>query len=74
MLNSVALYTSFFALTSCSIFAEAANAIQVTVPPSPPTHNTVDPNFLGVSVELSFAGQYCKSFSSPSTFDVNTVK
>ncbi|KAG6911248.1 hypothetical protein DXG01_003115 [Tephrocybe rancida] len=51
--------TPFIALSlGLAIFA-AADPITVSVPSTAPGHNVVQPNFLGISLELSFMDEYC---------------
>lgn len=53
-------------LASCFVSAVAADAVQVTLPSSPPGDNVtaVYPNFFGISFELSFINYYFGNDSS----------
>ncbi|KAH9482581.1 hypothetical protein JR316_0004681 [Psilocybe cubensis] len=51
--------SSFFALVAfCALPLVLADAIHVSVPSTPPSNHIVQPNFLGISFELSFVSEY----------------
>lgn len=52
------------ALAALATAALGATTVQVAFPPAP-THGTVNSNFLGLSVELSFFNIYCAPLPSP---------
>ena len=57
--GTVVLYTLLFS-TLVVLPEVAADPISIAVPPSPPSTHAVQPNFLGISLELSFMDEYCQ--------------
>lgn len=55
--GTVVLYTLLFS-TLVVLPEVAADPISIAVPPSPPSTHAVQPNFLGISLELSFMDEY----------------
>jgi hypothetical protein len=57
--GTVVLYTLLFS-TRFVLPEVAADSISISVPSSPPSTHAVQPNFLGISFELSFMDEYCQ--------------
>lgn len=57
--GTVVLYTLLFS-TPFLLPEVAADPISISVPSSPPSTHAVQPNFLGISFELSFMDEYCQ--------------
>ncbi|KAG6831387.1 hypothetical protein H0H92_010989 [Tricholoma furcatifolium] len=54
----VARFNSLFFLSIIALAQAATDPIPISVPPTAPTHNVVQSNFLGPSFELSFMTEY----------------
>ncbi|KAG6833918.1 hypothetical protein H0H87_007929 [Tephrocybe sp. NHM501043] len=68
--HHTATRSNYFAVFSLALaISTAADPISVSVPSIAPGHNVVQPNFLGISLELSFMDEYFGNDTStiPST-------
>lgn len=58
-------------LATLSLLCYALDPVQVTVPALPGSKNVVHPNFLGISLELSFLDEYCGFFGALFNIELN---